>query len=103
MKPGYGVIARYDRHRILVGNSKLVEKNGIVLDEESVDCIADESALGRTAVVAKDSEAIGIISIADSPRPEIELSIAQMKDAGAKEVVMLTGDNLAAAKSLSEK
>lgn len=102
VKPGYGVIAECDGHRILVGNLKLMREYGIELDEESTSYVDVESSLGRTAVVvAEESEAAGIISIADAPRESVRDSISQMRQAGAKKVVMLTGDKLPAARDVA--
>jgi len=49
---------------------------------------------GKTVVVVGSRRAIiGLIALADTPRPESGLSIARLKAAGVRRVLMLTGDN----------
>lgn len=93
-KPGYGVIAESNGRRILVGNLSLMRDYGVVVDEGAASYAESESELGRTAVVvAEHDEAVGVISIADTLREGVRESVSQMRWAGAKKVVMLTGDN----------
>jgi P-type E1-E2 ATPase len=102
-KPGFGVIAEHNGERILVGNSKLMEENGVSIEGRARSLVATESALGQTVVlVARDSEVWGVISVADTPRPEVKLSILRMRDAGVNRVVMLTGDTLPTATRVAD-
>jgi P-type E1-E2 ATPase len=74
------------------------------MNAETTRYVEAESMLGRTTViVAEDSEAGGIISIADTPRKGVENSISQMKSNGARKIVMLTGDNFSAAKEIARQ
>jgi Cd2+/Zn2+-exporting ATPase len=76
----------------------------VVIHEESTRYLDAESGLGRTmVVVAEDSEVVGIISIADTPRKGVESSISEMKSNGVRKVVMLTGDNLSAASEVARQ
>ena len=104
MKPGYGIVSEYANHRILVGNMRLMKEYGIELDKESTGYVDAESSLGRTVtIVAEDAEASGIISIADTLREGVQDSISQMRRAGARKVVMLTGDNLPTATDVAKQ
>ncbi|TWE27426.1 heavy metal translocating P-type ATPase [Prauserella muralis] len=94
--PGHGAIAEVAGRRVLVGNRRLAEREGIDLGAlaERRDELA---ATGRTAVIAVvDGQVAGIIGIADAPRETSAAAIAELHELGV-EVVMLTGDNHATA------
>jgi P-type E1-E2 ATPase len=104
VKPGYGIVAEQRGHRILVGNLSLMKEYGIAVDSEVVSYVDSESGLGRTIVmVAEDSEMAGIVSVADTLRAGVKESLAEMKAAGAKSIVMLTGDSLPVAKQVASQ
>jgi len=58
---------------------------------------------GRTIVwVAVDGKAVGLIAIADAPRPTSKQAVSALREAGI-EVVMLTGDNEATARRIASE
>jgi Cu2+-exporting ATPase len=99
--PGHGAIATVDGQRVVVGNRRLMDREGV----EYADLAAqrDEfAARGRTAVlVAIDGRAAGLVAMADAPRPTARAAVAELQAMGI-EVVMLTGDNLATAQRIGE-
>ena len=102
--PGYGVAAEFKDHRILVGNLNLMREYGVALDKGLTDYVSAESASGRTTViVAEGLKVAGVISMADTLREGINDSIYEMKSAGAKKVVMLTGDSLPVAEQVASQ
>ena len=98
--PGHGAIGTVDGRRVSVGSGRLMERDGIDLG----DALARKDELargGRTAIiVAADGRAIGVIGIADAPRPTAGAAVAALHEAGV-EVVMLTGDNQATAERIA--
>jgi len=101
---GQGLIAKLDNENILIGNRKLLRANGITIEDSVEEYIQKEEAEAQTAVLIADSEKIlGVISIADTLRPDGAELIKKLKSQGIKKVVMLTGDNRLAAKSIANK
>ncbi|MET8158296.1 heavy metal translocating P-type ATPase [Sphaerisporangium sp. NPDC005289] len=100
--PGHGAIATVDGRRVVVGNRRLMEREGISLD--GLTSRRDEPAAGgRTVVVAAvDGRAAGLIGIADAPRDTSAAAVAALHDLGI-EVVMLTGDNEQTARRIAER
>ncbi|NKQ52879.1 copper-translocating P-type ATPase [Amycolatopsis sp. K13G38] len=100
--PGHGAIAEIDGHRVVVGNRRLLERQGIPLG--SLATRRDElAATGRTAVLAAvDGFAAGVIGIADAPRDSSAAAVAALHELGV-EVVMLTGDNQATAERIAHR
>ena len=97
--PGQGATADVDGERVVVGNRRLMEREGIELG--SLGARRQELAEGgRTAVlVAVGGRAAGLIGIADAVRPTAAKAVAELRRLGT-EVVMLTGDNEATAKRI---
>jgi len=97
--PGHGALATVDGQRVVVGNRRLMERDGIDLAELATR--REELAEGgRTAVaVAVDGRAAGLIGMADAPRETAAAAVAELQRLGA-EVVMLTGDNEATARRI---
>ncbi len=98
--PGHGAIATVDGHRVVIGNRRLMEREGIELGALAARR-EQLAAGGRTAiVVAIDGRAAGLIGMADAPRPTAAAAVAELQRLGA-EVVMLTGDNEATARRIA--
>jgi Cu2+-exporting ATPase len=98
--PGHGARAAVDGRAVVIGNRRLMDREGIDLGrlEERRKEIA---AGGRTAVlVAVDGRAVGVIGLADAPRPTSSAAVRALKALGA-EVVMLSGDNEATARRIA--
>ena len=94
--PGHGAVATVDGHRVAVGNSRLMDREGV--DASRLAVRREQLAAGgrTTVTVAVDGRAIGLLAIADAPRPTARDAVIALHDLGVK-VVMLTGDNRATA------
>jgi heavy metal translocating P-type ATPase len=101
---GMGVTARLDGREILVGKSKFLQDKGVYAAEYIDYAISEQTEQGRTVIlVANDMKPAGLIAIADEIRPETSRSIASLKALGIKRIIMLTGDNHKAAKSVAKE
>jgi Cu2+-exporting ATPase len=100
--PGHGAIATVAGHRVVVGNPRLMEREGVGLGD--LGPRRDELAAGgRTAVLAAvDGNAAAVIGIADAARETSAEAIRDLHDLGI-EVVMLTGDNQATADRIASQ
>lgn len=92
---GYGVKAIFEEKELLVGNYKLMVQEGI---------ICKEAIEGGTLVyVALNKKYYGYIVIADELKEDAKESIQKMKNAGVKQIIMLTGDNEKAASEVAKQ
>ncbi|MBA3430285.1 MAG: copper-translocating P-type ATPase [Actinobacteria bacterium] len=98
--PGHGAIATVENRRVVVGNRRLLEREGISLNKLSSR--RDElAATGHTVVcIAVDGAAVGLVAIADATRPTSVQAVRSLRDIDV-EVVMLTGDNEATARRIA--
>src|SRR5256712_7796313 len=97
--PGHGVQATIGGRTVLVGNRKLLERNGVVpgLEREAERLRAE----AKTALyVAADGRVLGLIAIADRIRPNAQGAVAALHDLGIR-VLLLTGDSRATAEAVA--
>ncbi len=100
--PGHGVKAAVNGTRVLVGNRRLLQENGIDLSGVEAKFKAFEEE-GKTAMlVAVDNELVGIITVADTVKEGAAEAVERLKRMGI-EVVMVTGDNPRTANAIAKK
>ncbi|MFM8321900.1 MAG: HAD-IC family P-type ATPase, partial [Chloroflexota bacterium] len=90
---GHGVEAVLGGRAVLVGNTRLMEKNGVSIPAELLAEREQRQLEGKTVVlVAVDCQPAGLLAIADAVKPDSARAIARLHEMGVQ-VVMLTGDN----------
>ncbi len=92
---GYGVIAKVDDKEITAGNIKLMKRIGLDVEE----CHSS----GTIVHIAIDGSYAGHILISDDLKPEANELVTELKKAGVKRLIMLTGDAEKAAKAVAAK
>lgn len=91
---GGGISGRVDGRLVTIGSRRVLTTEGIELTDDAEHYAVERERAGNTVVfVAIDGQLTGIISIADRIRPEAAQAIADLRKAGVKRFVMLTGDN----------
>ncbi|WP_238367803.1 heavy metal translocating P-type ATPase [Mesobacterium pallidum] len=97
---GRGARAEIAGEPVLVGNRRLMDEQGI--DLGALDAQAERlKGEGRTVVhVAKGGLMLGLIAIADAPRPSAMAAVVKLRERGV-EVAMLTGDNEGTARRIA--
>ena len=83
---GHGVVASVDGEKIAAGNAKLMRKLGVAFAEP-------EDVAGTVVHVTKDGVYAGYILIADEVKADAAQAIRELKEAGIRQTVMLTGDS----------
>ena len=109
-EPGFGVTAslpagtfRDSSCRVLVGNRRLLEQHGVVIDESAETTIEELTSAGQTEIlVALDGTWVGALGVTDSPRTESAAVLDALKHNGIGQVVLLTGDRQEPACTLSK-
>ncbi len=99
---GMGARAEIDGERVFLGNRRLMDAQKLDLGELSSEAERLQGA-GRTVVhVARAGKVIGLIAIADAPRPTAAATVAKLRERGVK-VAMLTGDNAGTAQRIARE
>ena len=82
---GHGVSAFVDGKKVLAGNIRLMNEEGV-----TVTALHDE---GTVVYVAVDGKCAGCIVISDVVKPTSKEAIKKLRENGIKKTVMLTGDS----------
>ena len=82
--PGHGISAVIENKKVLVGNSKLMEKYDIEF--------AKQNEIGTIVYVAVDGKFEGYILINDEVKKDSKQAISDLKKSGIRKTIMLTGD-----------
>jgi Cu2+-exporting ATPase len=90
--PGYGIEASVGGSRVLIGNNKLMEREGVRLDGfiERITALASDAK--TVMYVAVDGRAAGLLAVADTVRDSAGRAVIGLREMGV-ETLMLTGDN----------
>ncbi len=99
---GHGVQAEVEGHKILVGNRRLMETNGIDLQRIEADLKQLEEAANTPIMVAIDGGIAAAIGIADTIKDGSLKAIEMLHEMGL-EVAMVTGDNQRTAEAIGEQ
>ena len=113
-RAGLGVAATVQGQEIRVGRLGPSGRSGIGFASRDW---GDGPAIARTQAtievmekqgwtcfgVARDRRLIGIVAVADEPRPESSAALAELRRLGLRHIVMLTGDNARVAESVASK
>lgn len=83
--PGSGVTGNIESHRMVLGNHRFLEEQGIAVRSA-------QDIPGTTIWIAIDGQLAGRISVADSIKPSTPEAVRSLHRQGLR-IVMLTGDN----------
>lgn len=101
--PGMGAKAKIKGETYYIGSMALCDRLG-VLTAGVKEKVKNFEAQGKTVIVlTSKNELMGIIAVRDELRPEAKDALKKLKDFGIKAIIMLTGDNLHVARSISEE
>lgn len=82
---GMGISASVDGRNVLVGNEKLMQRQGITYSAPNMP--------GTTVHVAIDSIYAGYITVSDRIKSTSKQAVKMLEDMGIGDTIMLTGDN----------
>lgn len=103
IKAGFGISATSKNKKILIGNSALLEQNGVHVTNKQQAVFEKILKDGNGAVLASiDTQCIGIISLEDSLKTGAKEMVNTLK---SKHIIpiLLTGDNEITAKKIAEE
>ncbi|MEH1946625.1 MAG: heavy metal translocating P-type ATPase [Nostoc sp.] len=101
--PGQGIVGICQEQQVIVGNAIFVQQYVTNLSEELRETVQSWEQEGKTVVwVARGTEVMGVIAIADRVRVEAAATISRLKKLGVEQIVMLTGDNQETARSVAK-
>ena len=99
---GLGVEAVVDGKKVLVGNTRLMEANGISVNggSDAVNRIQNEAK--TVVLIAVDNKLSGVFGIADPIKTSSKEALAKLSQMGLR-IVMITGDNQRTAQQIANQ
>lgn len=91
---GKGIHVEIDGETVFIGNKKLFDDNGIVIEEMD--------SIGTVAYIGKAHTHVGTIVVSDQLKEGVAQEIKAIKAQGIKETIMLSGDNEETAKKVGD-
>jgi Cu+-exporting ATPase len=100
--PGHGVAAVIEGKRILLGNRRLMQKEGVSLgDAEQV--LSRLETEGKTAMLmAVEGSLAGLLAVADTLKENSKKAVEELKSMGI-DIYMITGDNKTTAEAIARQ
>lgn len=96
---GHGLQAQVSGHEVLVGRLSMLQEHKVELpaafDAKQVQATA--------AFVAIDGRLAGVCTFKDEIREDAKLTLKQLREQGVRDFLMVTGDNIRAAKSIAKR
>jgi heavy metal translocating P-type ATPase len=100
--PGKGIQADIDGKTTLCGNLPFLKTNDILFSSEQQAILEEhQNDPSLQLFLAQDQQFIGIIFLADTPRPETRATLQELTQLGITHQTMLTGDTAAVAQSIA--
>jgi Cd2+/Zn2+-exporting ATPase len=101
---GRGVRSIVNGQPVLIGSLKLFEEtDGHRLDPVVAQTMDRLEAEGRsTMAVSHNGDFLGVLGLADAPRPDVGQTMERLRQLGIKHLVMLTGDNQDVAQRIAQ-
>lgn len=102
--PGRGVRSAVNDQPVLIGSLKLFEETaGHRLNPMVAQTMDRLEAEGRsTVVVSQNGDFLGVLGLADAPRPNVGQTMERLRRLGIRHLVMLTGDNQEVAQRIAQ-
>jgi len=99
---GMGIKAKINGKEVLIGNKKLMEFYGVIIDkgEEDIERLQDESK--TVVLIAIDRSLEGIFGIADPVKETSRDALRKLKEMKLR-IAMITGDNLRTATRIASQ
>lgn len=98
---GMGAKGRVQGGEWFIGSPKLFKELGTPLETVDAEISRLQGEGNTVVIVGTATQAAGLLAIADPLRPGAAAAVAGLKQAGIERIVMLTGDNTAAAKAIA--
>jgi len=98
---GKGLRAEFDGKKVIVGNAGLFDGEpipGVIL--QHVERLGTK---GKTIMLIQaDGQFLGIVALADTPRPGVREVLARLHRIGVRKTIMLTGDNESVGRAIAD-
>jgi heavy metal translocating P-type ATPase len=96
--PGHGLSARVGKLQVIAGKLSYLQENDVSFPEQ----FSADELKSTVTMIAINGSLAGYISFSDEIRPETKPMLKRLRELGIKNILMVTGDNKAAATSVAK-
>lgn len=102
---GKGASAEWEGGKIVCGKPDFLREQGVAIEERERGKIKEieKERAKSVLLVGYKNKLTGFITLADEIKPEVAGTIAELKNMGVKDIVMLTGDNEKSAERVAKE
>jgi Cd2+/Zn2+-exporting ATPase len=101
---GRGIRAVVEGQRVAIGNRRLFDESEVPLSGDVLDATRQLQDAGRTVMVVRHADRwLGVLGLADRPRPGAANVLRRLRDGGIQKIVMLTGDHQAVGEAIGRE
>jgi Cu+-exporting ATPase len=101
-EPGHGVQAEVDGKTVAIGNTRMMQSRGWLLNGLESEVTRLQSEAKTAMLVAVENEVTGVIAVADTLKEGSQEAIEELHRLGLK-VAMITGDNQKTAEAIAKQ
>lgn len=99
-----GVRSNVEGKVVEIGSLRMFEADADAIPTELTDVVNQLQLRGRSVMVVRyDGQWLGVIGLADAPRPSARQTLNRLRELGVETLVMLTGDNAGVAKAVGSE
>lgn len=99
---GKGLAGGAEDRKVVIGNRRLLEENGVGIPKEALRIAAENEKEGRTVVfLGEDGALAAMFAIGDELRPEAAEAVEELREMGIASIAMITGDSRATAQAVA--
>jgi Zn2+/Cd2+-exporting ATPase len=100
---GRGVQTQVGGELVRIGNRKMFEEAGIALPATVETRLEELTTSGKPImIVGRGTAVLGVVALADQIRPNAQATLTELRGAGVKSLIMLTGDNARVAATIAK-
>jgi Cu+-exporting ATPase len=104
VRPSRGVVGHTQGATWLLGAQRLLDEEGVILTSEYQREIAHLEESGQTVLLlVKSGQVMGLLTVADTLRPEVPRALEQVRALGIARILLLTGDNERSAQTIAQE
>ncbi len=101
---GRGIQAMYEGSTIFIGNKEMFEEGIHTLPDKIKQQVIEKEKEGNTTMLVKKNDTFaGMLTLMDKARSDAKETLAQLKSAGIRKMIMLTGDNQNVADAIAKE
>jgi Zn2+/Cd2+-exporting ATPase len=101
---GLGVQCEVDDQTVCIGSLRYFRQvDGRALNEAVIQSVGRLESEGKTTMaVSRNGRFVGVLALADGPRPGVRQTLQALREVGVPTLVMLTGDNEGVARRIGQ-